>query len=337
MVDSGVMDATTTAPSPDPAPPPATPAAAPAADTHARALGPAVAAVCAIGLVGAQVVPRWQDTYLGPAASLFAGGLLLALAALALRAGRRPAAAWLLQLVATWAAAYGLLELVHGLLPTTLDPQLAGPVYERTIKNGVNYILDRAFQYPFIALYALAVLGQCGPGFTTWWRWGDLARETTVLGAENPMPWGRVLLRLGVVMALATAALLFTDLRQREGFALGPAETFLALALLVGSFNNALVEELLYRGVLQPALLRRFGAGAANHLQAILFSLLHLSFTYIEPMDVAKDLGFFVIYYAIGLFLGRAARESDGLAAPTALHFFITAAIRARQVLPPPG
>ena len=54
--------------------------------------------------------------------------------------------------------------------------------------------------------------------------------------------------------------------------------TYFTLFSLVGQFFNALMEEIIFRGLMLPHFMRRFSFWKANILQAFLFGLAHLVF-----------------------------------------------------------
>lgn len=98
---------------------------------------------------------------------------------------------------------------------------------------------------------------------------------------------------------------------------LSPAH-FVALtpALLVLALSNGFQEEFLFRGLF----LRRYGAvlgvGAANVLQAVIFSIAHAGITYTP----AALLFIVALIFPIGIFTGYLMRATNGVLAPGIFH-----------------
>ncbi len=228
-----------------------------------------------------------------------------------------------------WASAtvffcYGCFETLYSWLPggAALVPADApAAVFWREL---LNYAGNRSLQMLPIALLALIVAKQLKAGWRHRLKIGDPSAETGILGEKQPMSWSKVVVRIFFYFMLVTVGFLVT--KGIGGWTAGHSLSY--GAKLAGGAANSLVEELLFRGLLQPVFELVLPPGTANILQAIFFSVIHYgfieSFTFAE---ILPELVKLIIYVGIGLFLGRAARETDGLLIPWLFHFIITSAI----------
>lgn len=168
---------------------------------------------------------------------------------------------------------------------------------------------------PFgFGVMALMVLLQTG---------GVLGLGLLALGRVSPrqLGWRAEGLGIQILLGLAGAALmvgvllatfaLLTDTPLSEVLAAmggwSPAQRLLFLAVGV---NAALTEESLFRGYLQPALIRWMGAPAGILASAAIFSAYHLNFS---PLSLIPKLGF-------GLILGGLRGRDRPLVAPAIAH-----------------
>lgn len=87
-------------------------------------------------------------------------------------------------------------------------------------------------------------------------------------------------------------------------------------AILVAAIANATAEELVFRGMLQSALIAYGGVGAGLWIQGLVFGLVHwgTSVGLVASLPVALATGFVSVYW------GRAAYETRGLALPIVAH-----------------
>jgi membrane protease YdiL (CAAX protease family) len=134
---------------------------------------------------------------------------------------------------------------------------------------------------------------------------------------------GRALLTgagLEIVLAASVIPLLALNdggqERQQLLLDLGRTQGFLPIALfVVGAVVMApLVEELLYRGLLLRALLRRMGPGPAVFISALVFSAVHFL------GGDADALQFLPAIAGLGLVLGVVAVRSGSLSLPILIH-----------------
>jgi membrane protease YdiL (CAAX protease family) len=251
---------------------------------------------------------------------------VMILSLLAISAGKlgKPAIA-----LASWASAttffcFGCFEIVYSWLPAVasgIKPDSAQMLFLREL---IAYGGNRSLQIMPIGLLALMLAWQLKSLWRHRLKAGNPAAETTVLGEQEKMSWRRASVRISFYLALVSVAFILA--KGTAGWHSGKIALF--SARVVGGAANSLVEELLFRGLLQPVFETSMGPGAANLLQAAFFSIIHYGF--IETLSFAEiwpELVKFFLYLGIGLFLGRAARETDGLLIPWLFHFFITSAI----------
>lgn len=167
-------------------------------------------------------------------------------------------------------------------------------------------------------------------GWTTFLRCGDPSRETTILGGSLPMTWTRVATRIGVMLVLLGGAHAWLRMDR-------PVDGVLLATLggrWLGGFNNSLIEELVFRALLLPALATALRPGAANLFQAAFFAVIH--YTCIPEWElaaVATEAGRLLLYLGIGWLLGRSAWETRGIAVSTVLHFLVTGILWTTLVL----
>jgi membrane protease YdiL (CAAX protease family) len=105
----------------------------------------------------------------------------------------------------------------------------------------------------------------------------------------------------------------------------GPFDFLLSVAAI--ALAPAFFEELLFRGVVLPSLMRGMGAAAAVVVSAALFGIIHVDPSYVllglGRHDAAFALGAFYrvpFAFAVGLGLGALRIRSGSLWAPTAAH-----------------
>ena len=146
------------------------------------------------------------------------------------------------------ALSYSLMEAFYAFIPYKLGIEVSG-ASQYFFTQVDLYIIDRSYQYIAIGFLFIGLWFALGTGFTQVLRFGNLSEETTILGSTNPMSWKRVLLRL--VFMLTGLTIIGLAIRPTLQFSTG--HMFLYEALLIGGFNNSLIEELVFRGLLLPA------------------------------------------------------------------------------------
>jgi membrane protease YdiL (CAAX protease family) len=98
---------------------------------------------------------------------------------------------------------------------------------------------------------------------------------------------------------------------------------FLSPALLVVVLSNAFEEELLFRGLFLQQFNLFFGAGVANVLQAVIFSIAHAGVTY-----TPSALLFIVaVVFPFGLFAGYLMHSTKSVIVPSIVHAGLDIAI----------
>jgi membrane protease YdiL (CAAX protease family) len=137
------------------------------------------------------------------------------------------------------------------------------------------------------------------------------------LGTLDRRAWGAVLL---VSIVAAAGLLAWTHFAKPDVARFGrllPDMPLLLLLLYIAAFSllNALVEELLFRGVMFASLESAFGTGTlALWGQAVMFGVAHYRGPYINGWTGVVLCGLF------GYLLGRLRRRTQGLLAPWLAH-----------------
>ncbi|EKD81958.1 MAG: hypothetical protein ACD_39C01550G0003 [uncultured bacterium] len=229
----------------------------------------------------------------------------------------------------TWASAttffcFGCFEVLYTWFPDVARSIKPDSAMTSFLRELVAYGGNRSLQIIPISLLAFIMAFQLKSQWRHRLKTGNPSAETTILGEKEIMPWKRAGMRISFYLALVSVA--FIAVKGFADWNAGKAALF--SARLAGGAANSLVEELLFRGLLQPVFEIVMGPGIANLLQAAFFAIIHYGF--IETLSFAEifpELVKFVLYLGIGLFLGRAARETDGLLIPWFFHFLITSAI----------
>lgn len=218
--------------------------------------------------------------------------------------------------------AYGIFETLYSWLPD-LKP-LIDPNSEHSTFwfEMISYPGNRGLQMVPITLLATFLFVSMKSQWRHRLRFGNPSVETTLTG--QVMTWKKLTVRIAFYFLLVTAA--FIAVKSQGNF---EAKQFQLLsARIVGGATNSMIEELLFRGLLQPIFELALPPGAANLIQATFFSVIH--FGYIDSFsaaDAIPELIKLALFLLIGLFLGRAARETEGIFLPWLYHFIITSAI----------
>lgn len=147
---------------------------------------------------------------------------------------------------------------------------------------------------------------------------GRVARISVFSLGPHPAAWIATGLAAGLAGLAATILLSWLN----GGLANGetPRGTVGLLALGFGlTLLQASIEEVTFRGWLQPALIARVGSGAGIGLAAALFMVFHLAGGAREPLSL-------VSIFLGGVFFGLLAWRSGGLAGACAAHFAWNAA-----------
>jgi membrane protease YdiL (CAAX protease family) len=145
-------------------------------------------------------------------------------------------------------------------------------------------------------------------GFT--WKWSDLWRGVLVFFLAR---------FLQVIAMLPWAGQLERIRRLTEGLERVSIWTFLIFAV-VAVVGAPIIEELVFRGVIQRSLADRAGHGWAVPVQAVLFGLYHVT-----PGLGSTNVPYVVGLSTAGLVLGWAAWKWKRLGPGSAAHFFVNA------------
>jgi len=260
----------------------------------------AACAVLAAALLGSHWV---QDTSI---AMLYAGVVALAVGAFVASAWR---ASWFLPWRALGSAflAFALVQLLNVAVQWTganllhQAPTGGNPLASSVWGTLVVQLLETGVAVGAIVAVTLA----CG-----------LNLKSIYLGRGKPGRW--LLVAVAVFIAMYAVTCLLPLHRLFPVNAALPLTTKLALtpALVVLALSNGVQEELLFRGLFLRKYDAWLGRGAANVLQALVFTLAHAGITY-----AATLLLFAVAFiFPLGLVAGRLMQKTDSLWAPAVLH-----------------
>lgn len=210
-----------------------------------------------------------------------------------------------------------------GWLYQSFDPDVVIPLESNG--DAIGFALSRLwFGLPMlVALGAVALLfrpraGEARPMLGL----GDWRGQSRDLG-RKPHSWaailfGGYLIFIAVMIIVLQSPVAFEPITSGRLLALIPG-------VLLCAAVNALAEELVYRGFLQPAFVRFAGPGAGLWMQGLLFGLVHwgLSVGVLAALPVSLLIGFGSVVW------GKAALETRGLAWTVVAHFLIDVAIMA--------
>jgi hypothetical protein len=128
-------------------------------------------------------------------------------------------------------------------------------------------------------------------------------------------------LRIGLIVGvslffffLATSIEASNLLYGGKGLNLGKLVSW-APWIFVFVFTNGIKEEIQFRGLFQKKFEASLGAGSANLLQAIIFTLPHMGETY-SPLMI----GFLFIVFLLGLAFGALAQKTNSLIGSILFH-----------------
>jgi membrane protease YdiL (CAAX protease family) len=243
-----------------------------------------------------------------PRAGLMAAGAgALALAVAMGLARRRPGPA----VFAAMLLAYLTGILVNGWSYTALDPATL-PFADRpwVAFSARRFTYLACVVVPLLAVYVIAMRRQAFPGLGGRWR-----EPTRFFGpGERPETWGRQLAGLALVVGVP----FFLIMQAAAGFSpirTGALWPYLA-PILVMSVVNAAVEEVIFRGFIQPAAIRWLGLGWGLWLQGAFFGLHHWG---LSPSMLGSLPGALLIGLGSVVF-GKSVVETGGLGWAIAAH-----------------
>ncbi len=138
------------------------------------------------------------------------------------------------------------------------------------------------------------------------WRFDNVARDV-VVGVAGFVVCAAIV--CGVIFAFFGSEGVDDTLKNIREFSLRQRLCFFA----IGVFGGAMAEESLYRGYLQPALVKRLGPVGGIAVTSLVFSLLHLNF---KPISVISKA-------LLGATYGVVALRTGGLLAPAVTHALV--------------
>jgi membrane protease YdiL (CAAX protease family) len=237
---------------------------------------------------------------------------------------------WPLGWAAATVAAYLGGFYVSGLFFRFLPPGVEVPF--TTLDDGWRFALSRIwFAAPIVIALGLV-----------WWafrkRLGEddlplglgnwLVASHDVSAREKPATWLAKLFGGYLVFVLVFAVLvqLPVGFSPLTSGALWP----LLSAILVAAAVNAVAEEAIYRGFIQPAFIRCAGAAAGLWVQGLFFGIIHwgLSVGVLAALPTSLLIGLGSVVW------GKAAYETRGLSWTIVAHFMIDVAIMAAYFVP---
>lgn len=226
---------------------------------------------------------------------------------------------WSLAALAAAATAYLGGFYLSGFFYRAYSPGFDIPL--RGIDDAVGFAIARLWYLipSVIALGAAALVFRGAPGPTLGLGdWRVAARDSSA--KEALKPYGRRIVGY-VFVALILAVLL----QASVGFEPATSGRLLALApaILLCAAVNATVEEVIYRGFLQPAYMRVAGIGWGIWIGALHFGMAHWGMS----VGVLAALPMSLLIGVGAAFWGKAAYETRGLSWPIAAHFLIDVAV----------
>lgn len=223
--------------------------------------------------------------------------------------------------VLAYVAGFQGLSLLWSILPPDVNIPLTGG------EDLMGWVLFRLW---FLLPLALPM------GLAAWfWRpregearprlgFGDWSVESRVYGMkERPVRWRRYLFGPYLVFFLVLG--LFMQFGAGFSPVIEGVLWRLGWAVLAAALINAAVEEIVYRGFLQPALIRFGGVGPGLWATGLLFGLIHwgLSVGVLAALPVSLLIGLGSVSW------GKAAWETRGIGWPIAAHFLVDVAVMA--------
>lgn len=267
-----------------------------------------------------------------PSETLFLGAIAATVlfAAVARAAGRGPLAGAAL-VVAAFLFGHQAYAWLHPLLPGRFVFPL------RSTGDGIRLALARV-SYAAVLLVPLLLAWWVAFGRQrdTWPRltlgWGDFGVAGRDLSLKSPpAPWGRQLVGGYGVFCLV----FFAVMQANVGFAPLRTGTLWGLlpAVLLAAVGNALAEELIFRGLLQPAFIRGGGVAAGLWVQGLMFGLMHwgLSVGILSALPVSLLIGLGSVVW------GKAALDTRGIGWVVVAHAMVDVALMTAFFVPRTG
>ena len=230
----------------------------------------------------------------------------------------------LLNLILTVADGYALAEILYRFHPINITQTSLSFLGEPEIFHLNGFFLHRLFQI-FPLVMGVVLFFAYGRGFfENYLKFGDLSVETFILNKNQAQKWRWILIKFMLWLSGLTIFIFLVQTNKTKGY----FPLFMILPILLYSFWNCLVEEVLFRGLLLSVSTKVMKAEIANILQAVLFGLIHFS-----PMDMKMSLVKVVLFAYLGWFFGKATMETKGIGASYLMHSLLVMGIEVRLLM----
>lgn len=277
-----------------------------------------------VSLVALFIAPTQRGSYMfGHTESLVAAVIIMALGLL-LKIIKKNKAADCLYIIGAFCMAYGLMEVFWQFVRIEIGIRGTGHAANAFLEELDGYILNRSYQYLAIISLWVSLRYYFRNQTDFFVKKGDINVKTDLLSSEEPTTWKNACIRICLMIIVLSVAATF--LRGTENVNNVTIATL--AARLIGGFNNSLIEEIVFRGLLLSSFMLILSPKLSNWLQAILFSIIHVGYiSFSHPALLVEELIKLALYVAIGWFLGKSAIDTKGIFIATLLHFLITGAI----------
>ncbi|MBL8764312.1 MAG: CPBP family intramembrane metalloprotease [Phycisphaerae bacterium] len=202
----------------------------------------------------------------------------------------------------------------------------------RSTADGMAFAAHRLVYGMCVAISAGSAVALAAAAVGSWPRfhlgigaWGAIGRDFT--HTSKPETYRKAMLGFAVFAAILwVVGQMSVELRPlRSGQLWG-----LIPAILLAALANALIEEIIYRGVLQPAFVHAAGIARGLWIQGLMFGLLHWGVS----VGVVAALPTSLLIGVGSVFWGKAALETRGLSWVIVAHALIDVAIMCAYFTP---
>jgi membrane protease YdiL (CAAX protease family) len=264
---------------------------------------------------------------LAPREVLYMGALVITTGVFvgARMAGRRGLSGAAL-VVTAFLAGHQLYAWVYGFLPANFDVPFA------TNGAAIQFALGRlaygaALVAPMLVAWRIA-FGGTADGVGLRLGPGDMRVAARDFGSPDVVPWSRQLVGGYALFCLVLFVLMQANVGFRPILS-GNLLRFLP-AVLIAACANALAEEYIFRGVLQPAFIRAGGVAAGLWMQGLTFGLMHwgMSVGVLAALPVSLLIGLGSVVW------GKAALDTGGMAWVVIAHAMVDVAVMGAFFVP---
>lgn len=220
---------------------------------------------------------------------------------------------------------YYVSELFYYFLPLKISAGFLSIITVQEALHLNQFFLHRLLSIlPF--LFSLILIKAYKDKYFGFFSMGRLDAKTDVLGAKNIRTWKSLLIKFffWIVLALSLIVLI-----NRNSLSTDFSYTLL-FSILLYALWTSFFEETLFRGILLPILSWEWGFKAGILIQALLFGLIHFT-----PFNTVASLTAVTIFTLLGAFLGKAAKDTQGIGTSFLMHFLLIFAIELRTILIP--